>query len=88
MTHGTVILRVEILFFHQLGTVSTPGLSSQFLAIFAQRLPVQLGHKLNGAEVGLGIAMAFDAPSHRQLFGLKNHFHLVDATVARLAADA
>ncbi len=71
-----------------LRTVSTPCLSSQFLAVFAQRLPVELGHKLNGAKVGLRIAMAFDAPSHRQLFGLINHFHLVDATMARLAADA
>ena len=40
------------------------------------------------AQVRFRVAVAFEAPAHAKFFSLLNDFHLVDATVARGAADA
>ena len=88
MTNRTVNLRIDVLLFLQLLAVRTPLLLRKLLAILARGLPIKFGYELNGSKVRFRIAMAVDAPSHRQFLCLVNHFHLVDAAVASLTAHS
>ena len=81
MANGTMNLRVDVFFFpHLLGKVLLPLLAFGF--------PVEFGHELDRAKMWIRVAVALNAPCHRQLFGLINRFHLVDAPMASLATDA
>jgi hypothetical protein len=83
-----MVLGVKVFFLHQLSAISTPRLADKFLSIFTEWFPVQLGHELNRPQMWFWVAMAFDAPCHRQFLGLVHHFHLVDAAVACFATNA
>ena len=80
MANGTVCLRVNPQFVHQFGT----DLGSRSLTLC--RLPVELRDQLHRADMLFGMAVAFDAPRHRQRLILINLLHRVDATVASDAA--
>lgn len=49
--------------------------------------PIELGDKLLGPDVFCRIAMAFQAPCHRQLLVLVNDLHLIDTPMARNTTD-
>ena len=49
---------------------------------------VELSYKFRVADIWIGVAMAVEAPFHRERFHLGDDFHFVDATVTRNAADA
>jgi len=62
-------------------------LSTDFRLIIG-RLPIHIENLIFRAQYLLGIAVAFDAPLHKQRVGLKYQRHLVDLPVARRAAYA
>ena len=81
MANRTVDLRIDVLFFPRL-------LGKILLPLLALRFPIQLRHKLDRTKMFVGIPVAVDAPCHRKLFMLVDRFHLVDSTMATLAANA
>jgi hypothetical protein len=81
MANRAVVSRMNPLLFFQPGT-------ELFTSLVALRFPVEFGDILNRTQVRLGIAMAIDTPSHRQLFGLINLIHRVDAAVTGNATNA
>ena len=50
--------------------------------------PIELCHKFFRTQMRLRISVTRNTPSHRQLFGLINDFHLVHPTVATHTAHA
>ena len=82
MANGTVSLGVNVELLAELGT---DFLSSPFPF---RRFPVEFGDKFDWANMWVGVAVAVDTPSHRQVFGLENFFHGIDTAVASDAAYA
>ena len=62
-----------------------------FLAVFRLlrwRFPLWIKHVGTLPQLGGGIAVTIEAPSHRQRLGLPHQRHGADGTVTRRAADA
>ncbi len=78
---GAVDLRIDVILFAML-------FRECLLCIFRLEIPVELGHLIDRSEMFVRIAVALNAPRHRQFFVLVDDFHLVDASVASLTADA
>ena len=76
MTNSAVDFRVDVLVFFV----------GDRIPVFVW-FPSKIGDLFDRTQMRLRITVAGDAPSHRQLFMLIDDFHLVDATVAGLAAD-
>ena len=81
MANGAVNLRIDVLFVACL-------FRERLLVPILWRFPVQLGDEFFGPQMGIRVAVTFDAPGHRKLFVLVDNFHLVDATVATLATHS
>ncbi len=61
---------------------------SAFPVLLRGRLPLHVEDFVLGPEVGRGIAVAVQAPPHRQWLALRGQGHFVYATVTRTAAYA
>lgn len=86
MANSTIDLWVDVLVLSLRGRKSLLRLPGLALPRF--HVPIELGHELFWPKMRVGIAMTADAPGHRQLLSLVDRFHLIDAPMTRLAADA
>src|SRR2546422_11163544 len=86
MTCGTTLQRLKFPLLHELFPVLLLHFSGNLRVVVP--LPVQVGDLVGRTHPRGGIAMAIEAESHAQRFGMVNLVHLVDLAMALDTTDA
>src|SRR5438270_5285586 len=86
VTGGTTLQRLNLPIVHELFAVLFLHFSGNLRVVVP--LPVQVGDLVGRTHPRGGIAMAIEAESHAQRFGMINLVHLVDLAMALDTTDA